>query len=393
MKISELKWTRSKDIISGFFFWVVILSGFSSDAALAKDTAYGAKSKSAEINSLLRQRKTSLLSGVNVGYKVLSLSGGTKVAIWYPTEQTESKYEYLIGPNKIETTLALDAPVNSGIHPLVVYAHGAVGSGLSSFFLTEALARKGYIVAAPDFLDPVYASRIGRAIPSSKKKKEEIWGFLNSLRDQGLSKNASKGREKFAYRPNQLNQSIDLMLNLDKDRSSIFYGKIDTKSIGLVGHSFGSWAAILVSGAEPMVSKHRIGALVSLSGPSNRYVFRVNSKNDLARVHTPVMFQYGDREKLFKKRYDYRNLYKKSHDPRVLACIADCNHFTFSCGSGKEFSIASDYILKSDARVAICDLTIGFLDTFLKQKLPASKFITAKSLGVAKFRSSVRVKK
>ncbi|HMP54504.1 MAG TPA: hypothetical protein PKD05_23355, partial [Candidatus Melainabacteria bacterium] len=236
-----------------------------------------------------------LSKGYKVGYLLdkPSKSTGSEVvlAVWYPAsaDGSSTRSEYILGENRVETELALSAKAAAGKFPLVLYAHGAAGCGLSSFFLCEALARKGYVVIAPDFSDPCYASRIDRAVETGKEETREIWAFIHKLIDEGLGEEARQGRKQYAYRPKQLLYALKRADKMNRCGQSLLYRHIDLQKVGVVGHSFGAWTGLLVSGAEPRFFRRgRIDAVVSLSGPVNERVFTVASKNDLALLGCPV---------------------------------------------------------------------------------------------------------
>src|SRR5262245_55658997 len=64
--------------------------------------------------------------------------------LWYPTSDRESRYDY-----KGQFGVAApDGAIAPGRHPLIVFSHGFLGAGDQIIFLTESLARAGYIVAA-----------------------------------------------------------------------------------------------------------------------------------------------------------------------------------------------------------------------------------------------------
>ncbi len=336
-----------------------------------------------------------LLTGSNVGYRVVKSAHSPAVAYWYPTTEKEENFSYILGENPVTSKLALDGTVSAGKFPLVFYVHGASGSGLSSFFLCEALARNGYVVVAPDFSDQAFASRIDRPVVDSKENLKNIWAFINSLVESGLNKEAASGRKKYAYRPKQLLAAIKSTIAMDSEKESFLFNHLETDKIGLVGHSMGAWTALLVAGAAPKYrSPVPVAATVALSGPSNPFVFKVASKNDLALIKSPLLFQYGENEKLFPDRQDRRYNYERasSSRPRVLACIANCNHFDFSCGSGKSFGIASDYIRKSGQRLCLTELTLDFLNLFMGnrpegQKIPRALLV--KSPGIVRLDSNL----
>ena len=76
----------------------------------------------------------------------------TLAAVWYPTASAVTAFAY---SRDISSTLAKDGqPLAAcGPFPLVVFSHGLGGCGTQSIFLTETLARKGYVVVGPDYHD------------------------------------------------------------------------------------------------------------------------------------------------------------------------------------------------------------------------------------------------
>jgi len=90
----------------------------------------------------------------SVGYRVLPLPSGRKVAIWYPASAAEQPFAYTRAGSDLKGSVARDAPPAACPRvPLVLFSHGLGGCGLQSTFLTEELARRGYVVAAPDHAD------------------------------------------------------------------------------------------------------------------------------------------------------------------------------------------------------------------------------------------------
>ena len=88
------------------------------------------------------------------GYRVLTLANGRKVAVWYPAAAEEKPFAYARTYNGFMGSVAFDAPPAACPRvPLVLFSHGLGGCGLQTLFLTEELARHGYVVAAPDHAD------------------------------------------------------------------------------------------------------------------------------------------------------------------------------------------------------------------------------------------------
>jgi hypothetical protein len=89
----------------------------------------------------------------SAGYRVLALEDGRRVAVWYPAAQPERSMAHSRsgGAGRV----AVDSPPLGACPPvpLVLFSHEFGGCALQSIFITEELARHGYVVAAPDHRD------------------------------------------------------------------------------------------------------------------------------------------------------------------------------------------------------------------------------------------------
>ena len=88
-------------------------------------------------------------------YGAGSQTRARRLLLWYPAAGEDRRFDYdgQIG------RVAPDAPVAPGRHPLLLFSHGYLGAADQSIFITENLARMGYIVAPID-----HADRPGRAV-------------------------------------------------------------------------------------------------------------------------------------------------------------------------------------------------------------------------------------
>jgi predicted dienelactone hydrolase len=80
--------------------------------------------------------------------------------VWYPAAEPMQQHNYggQIG------FVASDSKVLRGKHPLLLFSHGFWGSADQSIFLTEELARRGYIVAAVNHADSLRSKRGDRPV-------------------------------------------------------------------------------------------------------------------------------------------------------------------------------------------------------------------------------------
>ncbi len=315
-------------------------------------------------------------------YKYRDFSVPYKIAIWYPTDALASRYDYKIGPSLIQTDLAQDAALKSGTFPIIFYSHGATGAGTSSFFLCEMLARNNYIVVAADYLDMVCVARIDESIAFDPAMRMRANLYIDWLRQFGLNKMAAEELKLHSYRPRQLQQVIDLMVAKNADRQDRFFNAIDVNKIGLVGHSFGAWTSLLLSGADPAYSNKGVKAVVSLSGPVNDHIYSVNSKNDLALIKIPILFEYGELEPAQGRKDDKALLFDRANRPKGIICIKGADHLSFSGGVKGEHRLAREYIDNDEARCAISQTTLDFFDYYLKGDASKDNKLDEKRPGV-----------
>jgi predicted dienelactone hydrolase len=151
-----------------------------------------------------------------------------RVAIWYPTFQSEKTDEYqhavyydLFRRNDIlaDVPVAVDEPM-----PLLVFSHGNSALAEQSYFMTENFASHGWVVASPDHTG-------------------------NTVRDTQGSINL----ESAVFRPQDLSAVMDDMLSLPEDHR--LAGLVDGDAIAVSGHSFGAVTTLAISGAGFEVDK------------------------------------------------------------------------------------------------------------------------------------------
>lgn len=133
-------------------------------------------------------------------------------------------------------------PKLEGASPLVIYSHGFMSDRFGGRYLAQALAGRGYIVAAADF--PL------------------------SNRNAPGGPNASD----VVNQPGDVSFLIDSLLALEGSESP-FPGSIDRSRIGVAGLSLGGLTATLV-GYHPRLRDDRVRAVVSIAGPAAMFTRR-----------------------------------------------------------------------------------------------------------------------
>jgi polyhydroxybutyrate depolymerase len=219
--------------------------------------------------------------------------------------------------------LAVDAPPCSdgGPYPLLVFSHGYGGSGLGQVFLTEALAARGWIVAAPDHNDRHSAARIRTGQQQDCDRRALLQHALE------ISRSGPDGRDAYAYRLDEIRLVLDRLLD-----SGQFGKLIDHSKVAVGGHSFGGFTALGVCGTIPVRRDARVKAVLLFSTGAAGYLFR---DDELGAVTLPSMYFLGEREKGDRRGSRTmaelaEKVYAHLPAPKYLLEVRQGTHFSFN---------------------------------------------------------------
>lgn len=288
----------------------------------------------------------------SVGYKTVEFAPGRTMKLWYPTTGVET---LKTTAGKLQSSLVSDGPLSQCKFPMVVFSHGYKGCSTQSLFITEALARAGYVVAAPNHLDSECENSTNELPVQESFDKPEDWS-----------------PETYIDRRNDLRAVLDLLL------SSAYPNFVNPSRIGLVGHSLGGYTALGASGAWTSWSDSRVKAALLLSPYSSPFL----SSNTLAGIQVPTMYQGGTLD-LGVTPYVKKvgGVYDSSPSPKYFMELKKAAHFAWTNAiCGNETKIAKCVAKSSNARL-ILSYGIGFLDEYvagraarvLKKKNPQLK--------------------
>ena len=220
------------------------------------------------------------------------------VLVQYPTYQPPSPVNF--GPFTMD--VCPDAEIIDEKFPLLLISHGNSGSPLLYRTICTHLAKNGYIVAMVEH-------------------------YGNNRNNNHLEKSL----ENLQYRPRHIRLTIDYLL------ADPFFGKhISPDKIAIVGHSFGGYTALALTGGKPWteagqqiaVEKDpRIKALVLLA-PAAGYFFPENSLED---VHIPILLLIAEYDQYTPKKWTTDILLNGVPDKSIitLRTIKNAGHFSF----------------------------------------------------------------
>jgi predicted dienelactone hydrolase len=166
-------------------------------------------------------------AAAEVGWRSLAVPDAASgapmtVALWYPAEAGAAVRTVPMGPFSVRA--ALGAPAAASLRGLIVLSHGTGGSELGHGRLAEALAARGYLVAA-------------------LRHPGDNWQD-DTLRTQ-------RAERYFDERPRQLSRVIDLLL-ADPAWSPRLARDARGPRVGAVGHSAGGSTVIALAGGQPV---------------------------------------------------------------------------------------------------------------------------------------------
>ena len=265
-------------------------------------------------------------SPFNVGYRIIGVpyqKDGQKktltVAVWYPTAETPKPYGYG-GPTRGNVALNAELLNSDGPYPLLVFSHGYGGGGISSVFFTEALAAKGWIVAAPDHGDNYSVLRIRQGQVAFDRQ-----GFLREAKEITLSN--PENRNKYLYRVTEMQAVIDYLLTTDP-----FHNLVDVSRLAVGGHSMGGFTALGVCGTIKAQHDSRIKAVLLFSTGAGGYLF---TGKELQAVKIPLMLFLGERERKQMRGGQTmtdlsEKIYEAASGPKYFLEIKGANHFSFN---------------------------------------------------------------
>jgi predicted dienelactone hydrolase len=282
-----------------------------------------------------------------VGYRVLALESGRKVAVWYPAAAPEQPMPYTPKHNGFAGNVARDAPPAACPRvPLLLFSHGWGGCALQSLFLTEELARAGYVVAAPDHADAV--CRIGA---------DEL-NLANLRLDKSFFDPASWNERSEIGRLHDLRAVIRLVAG-DAALARI----ADTSRVGVAGHSLGGYAAVAMAGGWPTWKTAEVKAVLALSP----YVLPFMTRGTLAQLQVPVMYQGAVLDLGITTSLEgAQGAYAQTPPPRVYARLNGGTHFEWTnwlCAGTA--NVAACLQARPNARL-ITEYSAAFFDHVLK---------------------------
>jgi predicted dienelactone hydrolase len=190
------------------------------------------------------------------------------VDIWYPVDRDDvagvgqAQLDLVFTRLGLPGVLSDPEPSREGPFPLVVFSHGSGGVRFQSWFLMQALASHGFVVAAPD--------------------------HVGNTAIDGLTGTTDPFDVVARNRPRDVSFVIDEMIAQNADRTDPVAPVVDPDRIAVVGHSFGGFTALASAGGfGDYEADARVDAIVPLAAAG------LMTDEELATIDVPTMVING----------------------------------------------------------------------------------------------------
>ncbi len=198
-------------------------------------------------------------------YEPLPVSGTHQVEVALYTWEDENRIETFTDTGeKRALTVKFWYPKEEGNYPLVIFSHGAFGVIDSNYSTCAELASNGYVVASIGH--PYHAMFVEDVNGKTTMVDME---FMKSVYAEGSAEYSIEaerrmydlGVEWMELRSDDMNFVLNTILEQANEKQEEPFSSIDTKKIGLMGHSMGGATAV-----ELGRTREDIDAVIDLEG-------------------------------------------------------------------------------------------------------------------------------
>lgn len=279
-----------------------------------------------------------------VGIRTFDLGNNQKATAWYPTDATNERSVYYTLSFTGLGVLNADPAATCGPRPLVIFSPGYGACRTTSSFITESLARRGYIVVSLDHKDSVCA--LGKLPPMVDFLNVSNWTEAN-----------------FADRTTDVKNLLNTLVADPKLGPAI-----DQTRIAGMGHSLGGYTIFGMAGGWQGWFEPRIRSVVLMAPFMTPYWTR----RQVAAVSVPKLYEGGSNDlPSFLLRVPF-GVYDSSAANKTLMEINAAGHLAWTntaCGASRTIK---DCLNSLPTTKLVVDSLGDFLANSLEGAAPSS---------------------
>lgn len=260
-------------------------------------------------------------------------------------------------------------PQEDGQYPVIVFSHGFGGNKDSFATVSRHWAGHGYVVIQPTHADGLGRGDGDRSARGPTRGRLRAGGLVAGLNDP----------DRIADRVADLVLILDSLAEIVKATPGL-EGRIDAERIGVGGHSFGAYTAMLIGGVtvdlggvkDRSFRDQRVTCILPISaqGTGQQGLTRAS----WAGLTIPMMTMTGTRDQgVGGQGFEWKKEPYTFSPPgsKYLVVIDGANHFSFGGGLGERSSDVTDVVKLTSTL---------FWDAFLKDSQTAQDYLQSDHL-------------
>jgi predicted dienelactone hydrolase len=279
-----------------------------------------------------------------------------------------------------EVPIKIHMPTSGGPYPVVIISHGAGGNWDTHYAQANHLASHGYAVFCLEH------------VGSNTERMKSTIRILHNLKEMIHDSNEVLGRPKdvsFA-----INQAAKWNSENEKLR-----GRLDLNHVGVMGHSFGAFTTMVVTGMRPALNwiepkiapgsglgpnlldeRVKCGIALSPQAPGEPFFL----KESYSSLRVPLMGISGTKDKQQngeppQARYESFKLWPEMQKSNLFIWLGNASHLDFTDSTGGDVH-GRESSARADVQRVVRPATLIFFNNCLKNDNTPNVLITNESL-------------
>ncbi len=279
-----------------------------------------------------------------------------------------------------EVPIKLHIPTTGGPYPVVIISHGAGGNWDTHYAQAKYLASHGYAVLCLEH------------VGSNTERMKSSIRFLHNLKEMIHDSNEVLGR------PKDVSFAINQATEWNREHQKL-KGRLDLSRVGIMGHSFGAFTTMVVTGMRPALdwiepkvapgsglgpnlSDERVKCGIALSPQAPGDPFFL--KESYSSLRVPLMGISGTKDKQQNgeppiARYESFKLWPEMQKKNLFVWLGNASHLDFTDSTGGDVQ-GRESSNRADVQNVVRPATLFFFNKCLKNDNSLSALMSTESL-------------